>query len=350
MMKHVLLFVALFTLGACGGSAADSGDQGAAAQVVVNARTAVISTRPFIETVNAIGSVVQRPGHFAELAAPAPTRVARIFVTLGQRVKAGDPLVQFEQQTFDAALQGATSALQNAQQAYDRAVRLAAEGIAPRKDVEQAAAALAQARASQVTARRDQQLSTLRAPLAGVVTVMNAVLGASVDMTQPMVEVTDPRALDVMVHVSPSDAAHVQPGQTVAVVAGQSLNGDTLGTGTVADVGAELDSATGTVPVRVIVARPKRTLRVGETVMAGIVVGRHDKAIAVPAEALVPEGEGYRVFVVDSSGIAHARPVTTGARTEAYVEILSGLKVGETVVTYGAYGVSDSAKIVTVKP
>lgn len=294
--------------------------------------------------------VTQRPGHFAAMAAPAPTRVARVFVTLGQSVHAGDTLVQFEQQSFDAALQSAQAALDNARQAYDRAQRLVQQGIAARKDVEAAAAVLAQARAAEVAAQRDQQLSTLRSPIDGVVTVMNAVLGASADMNTMLVKVTDPRALDVMLQLTADQAAEVRPGQTVAVTAGQSLTGASLGTGRVANVGAELDSATGTVPVRIVVARPVRPLRVGETVMGSIVVGTHPGALAVPSDALVPEGEGYHVFVVDSSGIAHARPVTVGARAGRYVEILKGLSAGETVVAYGAFGVTDSAKIVTRKP
>lgn len=348
MMKHSLLFLALLVCAACG--AGGAGDEASGAlPPVVGARTAVAAARPFTETVQAIGAVVQRPGHYAAMAAPAPTRVARIFVTLGQHVRTGDPLVAFEPQAFDAALQSAGAALTAAQQAYDREQRLAAEGITPRKNVEQAAAALAQARVAQVTAQRDQQLSTLRSPIDGVVTVMDAVLGAPADMAQTLVEVTDPNALDLMLQLSAADAAHVRAGQPVAVVAGQSLAGDTLGMGTVADVGVELDSATRTVPVRVVLARPARALRVGETVMGSIVVGRSPSAIAIPAEALVPEGERYHVFVVDSAGIAHARGVTVGARTEAYVEIVNGLRAGETVVTYGAYGVTDSAKIVTGK-
>jgi RND family efflux transporter MFP subunit len=352
MTKTILsLSLALIACAACAKSGGDEGDASSGdIQPVVGARTAVVTTRDFAETVNAIGVITQRPGHFAAMAAPAPTRVAQVFVTLGQHVKAGDPLVEFEQQTFAAELQSARAALDNAQQAYDRQQRLAAGGIAARKDVEQAAAALAQAKAAEVAAERDQQLSTLRAPLDGVITVMDAVLGASADMSRTLVEVTDPDALDVVMQLSPEDAAHVHPGQSVAVVAGQSLSGDTLGVGRVADVGVELDSATQTVPVRVTVARPVRPLRVGETVMGSITVGDHPRALAVPSEALVPEGEGYRVFVVDSAGVAHAREVTIGARTDAYVEIVKGVAPGETVVSYGAFGVSDSAKIVQVKP
>ena len=79
-------------------------------------------------------------------------------------------------------------------------------------------------------------------------------------------------------------------------------------------------------------------------------VATHRGAVTVPAEALVPDGEGFKVFVVDSAGVAHARPVTVGARTGALAEILTGVRAGETVVTYGAYGMDDGAKVVTGRP
>jgi multidrug efflux pump subunit AcrA (membrane-fusion protein) len=54
--------------------------------------------------------------------------------------------------------------------------------------------------------------------------------------------------------------------------------------------------------------------------------------------------------VVDSAGIAHARPVTVGARNENKAEITSGLAAGETVVTTGAYGVTDSVRVRAPQP
>jgi membrane fusion protein (multidrug efflux system) len=80
------------------------------------------------------------------------------------------------------------------------------------------------------------------------------------------------------------------------------------------------------------------------------VTGVHANSVTIPIEALVPEGEGFRVYVVDSAGIAHARPVTVAARSEDRAEITSGLAAGETVVTAGAYGVTDSVKVRASKP
>jgi hypothetical protein len=69
----------------------------------------------------------------------------------------------------------------------------------------------------------------------------------------------------------------------------------------------------------------------------------------VPLEALVPTGEGFKVFVVDEKGIAGSRPVKIGGRTDHAAWITDGLKAGENIVTQGAYGVDDSTKVETGK-
>jgi RND family efflux transporter MFP subunit len=320
------------------------------APAVVGARTAVAQIRPFTRTIDAIGAVAPRPGRFASLSAPAATRIAKVFVTNGQSVAAAEPLVQFEQASFEAAAQSAESALSTAEHTFERSQRLVAAGIIPRKDLDLATSELAQARANAVTARRARELSTLRSPLAGVVTRMAAVLGASVDANQPLVDVTDPSALDILLNVSPSEAAGVRRGAAVTLFAGQSQQGESLGTGTVADVAATVDSTNRTVGVRVHGTGVRRPLRIGETVFGQIGLSTHGNAVTVPVEALVPEGDAFKVFVVDKAGIAHARPVTVGGRTTSLAEITSGLNAGETIVTYGAYGVEDSAKVIVVKP
>jgi hypothetical protein len=76
-----------------------------------------------------------------------------------------------------------------------------------------------------------------------------------------------------------------------------------------------------------------------------IVTAEHPGAVTIPVAALVPVGDGFQVFVVDTAGIAHARPVGVGARADSLVEILEGLAAGETVVTVGAYGIGDGARI-----
>ena len=346
-MRATLGFLAIaLLLGACHRAGTDEAKSGAEAPTVQGAGTAAATVEAFPQVVRAIGTVVPRPARYAELAAPAPTRVARIFVAPGERVAEGDSLVEFERAPFDAAAKSADAGLETAKHAYARAVRLVAAGILPQKDSDQAAADLAQAQVAAVTAHRAEQLATLRAPLAGVVTRMTAVLGASVDPSQPLVAVADPSALDIVLNVGPSEAAAIHPGDSVGVTAGEGEGGESLGRGVVSGVGAAIDSLSRAVALRARIARPARPLRIGESVFGRIVTAVHARAVAVPIAALVPAGDSFQVFVVDTAGIAHARAIAVGARGEALVEITRGLSAGEIVVTTGAYGVEDGAKIV----
>jgi RND family efflux transporter MFP subunit len=320
--------------------------QGTDDAIVTGVGTSVVTQEAFPQTINAIGTISARPGRYAALAPPGPTRVARIFAVAGQQVRKGDPLVEFEHAPFDAAAQSAAATLANAERAYARAQRLVAAGILPQKDADQAGADFAAAQSASVTARRAQELATLHAPLAGVVTRMSAVLGSSVDQSQTLVEVADPTALDVLFNVSPREAARIQVGDTLSLKSGEGAGADDLGGAAITSVGAAVDSASRAVAVRARVTRTTpRTLRIGESVAGHIVTGVHANAVIVPIEALVPEGEGFRVYVVDSDGIAHTRLVRVGARNETHAEITEGLAAGETVVTTGAYGLTDSAKV-----
>lgn len=350
MRTLVLLSVlvpCLVTLSAC---TKDAGDEaGGDVAAVVPAQTVTVGTQPFTETIGAIGIVAPRAGHVASLSAPVPARIASVLVATGQHVQAGQPLVVLDQAPLQAALHSAQAAVTAAQQAYDRTSRLANEGIAPRKDVESASADLARARADLVAAQRNAALATLRSPIAGVVTRMTASLGATADPAQPLVEVADQSAVDILLGTTPANAARMRPGTKVTIAAGQSASGEALGVGSVVDVGGTVDSATRSVTVRVQAPTTRRPLRIGETVFGQVAVSTHPAAVVVPNEALVPAGDGYQVFVVDASGTAHARPVSVGGRTDKLSEITKGLAAGERIVTNGAYGVQDSAKVVPLR-
>ena len=181
----------------------------APAHATVTATVVTVAPQAFTETLGAIGTVVSRAGHAATLSAPAAGRVANILVTSGQSVRVGQTLVVLDQAPFQAALQSANAALAVAERANERQQRLAQEGILPRKDAEAAAAEVARARAEAVAAKRIEQLSILRSPINGVVTRMSATLGASVDPAVSIVEISDPTALDLLLSVTPTDAARV---------------------------------------------------------------------------------------------------------------------------------------------
>lgn len=343
-MKYILAFCLVIVAFGCRGS-----DPEVETSALVQVKTATVAIAPFAETISSIGTVKARAGHIASLSAPAPARIAVVHVSQGQKVSAGTALVSFEQAPFVAAAQSAEAGLAAAQRNYERAKRLADAGIVPTKDADQAATELAQARAAATTARRSAQLAVLRAPISGVVTRLDAPLGAQVDVGQPIVEVADLGALDIIFNVSPADAARIAPGASVTLSAGESAKGEALGVGHIIDVGGTVDSATRSVAVRAQAPPAARALRIGETIFGEVATAVHPRAIVIPVGALVPDGDAYKVFVVGPGNIARERKVTVGRRNETTAEILTGLTEGEVVVTEGAYGLEDSVKVAQAK-
>ncbi len=321
----------------------------AAAPSSVGVKSVVVTSEPFTETVGALGTVAARAGHIASLSAPAPARIARVLVSEGQRVSAGTQLVVFEQTPFIDAAHVAEAALTAAQRSYDRAKTLSDAGIIPRKDLDQATADLAKARNDVAIARRAAQLSVLRSPINGVVTQMSAVLGASADVSQPLVQIADPSQLDIVLATTPALAGRVRPGNKVHLRAGQNPAGESLGIGTVMDVGARVDSTARNVSIRATLPAAARPLRIGETIYGDIEVATRANSISIPIEALIPDGDRFKVFVVDAKNVAHARQVTVGARDQKQAEILKGISSGERIVTYGAYGLDDGSTVVLAK-
>ena len=319
---------------------------------VIGASVATVTVESFPEIVDATGVVAVRPGHVASLSAPSPARVSRVLVDMGAMVRAGQPLVEFEQAAFLAATTSADASLAAAEKALERARRLVEAGVLPRRDVELALADAAQARLNAITAHRAEELSILRSPIAGTVIRMSAMLGANADQGQTLVEVADPSALDVVLNVPPADAGRVRLGQSAALFlgAGIDLAASPVATARVVDVSAVVDSASRGVTVRLRVISGARSLRLGESLFGRVRVAEHANAIVVPLEALVPTGEGFQVFVVDAEGVAHARPVTVGGRSDRGAWITNGLSSTERVVTHGAFGVDDSVRVEGAKP
>ncbi len=334
--------LAALALMAC---AKDKDEESAASRVVTGAKTVIVAEQPFVETLDATAVVSARPDHLAMLSAPSAARVAAVHVVAGQRVAKGDVLVELDQVAFRGAVNTADAALAAAEKQAARQQRLADAGIAARRDVDLAQAELASARAAAETAHRQADLSIIRAPIAGIVTAVTAVLGATADPAQALVQVADGGVVDLTMNLVPADAARLRVGAAV-VVLGEGKNAAAIGEGTLTAVGAAVDSATRAVTVRASVRRSARALQVGETVPVRVTVAARDKAIVVPIAALVPDGESFKVFVVDGQGIAHARAVEVNGRSDTQAEIVKGLKSGERIVTYGAYGMDDSVKVV----
>lgn len=333
----------LVVLAACGGTEpAEAPGEGAAVGAVA-VETAVLAPSSFTPTVEAVGMVVPRIGRSVTVAVPVAARIARVRVVPGQAVTSGTVLLDLDRTEIDAAVRSAEAAVLAAEAASTRAARLVAAGVLPRRDAEAAEVDLARARGEAATARRTAELAAMRAPMAGIVLRVTAVPGTTADPGMPLVELADPAAVDLAFALAADDAARIRVGQAITLHG--AAPADSLGSATVTSIGAAVDSVTRAIEVRAALGRTPRPLRFGEAVTGAVRLGTVTGALVVPLDALVPAGEGFRVFVVDSAQVAHARDVTLGGRTATVALVTAGLAAGERIVTTGAYGLDDGVTV-----
>jgi multidrug efflux pump subunit AcrA (membrane-fusion protein) len=106
------------------------------------------------------------------------------------------------------------------------------------------------------------------------------------------------------------------------------------------------DPSSTTVQVWVQATNPGERLKPGASVHVGVVTGEAANAMVVPLTAILPGEEGgTAVVVVSSDSVAHLRKVDVGIREGDKVQLLNGVKPGESVVVVGGLGVEDKAKV-----
>jgi len=282
-------------------------------------------------------------------------RVAALPHGEGDRVKAGDLLVLFEipslaadLATRQSALAQARARVANTQAARDRLAGLLARGIAARKEVDdaerdlaEAQAAVQEASAGLEAARQLQARQHVTAPFDGVVVRRLHNPGDLVDASasDPILRFADPSRSEVEAMVSATAVPQIKAGEP-AVVTGA---GGITWKATVARTPAAIDTATSSARVRLTLDEAARPA-LGLPVEATIVIASHEAAVAVPAAAVVREGEKVSVYVV-ADGKAVRRDAVTGLVSDESIEILKGVTAGETVIVDGLDGLPDGAKV-----
>ena len=149
-------------------------------------------------------------------------------------------------------------------------------------------------------------------------------------------------------HIPQSDALQLHKGDAATIsLAGleKPINGK------VSLISPALDPNSTTVEVWVQAPNPDQLLRPGTTAQIAITAQTVKDALVVPSAALLnAKGDAAQVMVVDSQNQAMSRDVKTGITSGQQVQIVSGLKPGEMVVTEGAYGLPDKTKVKIEKP
>lgn len=255
-------------------------------------QTVEAEEQAFAETVFALGKIDVRPGRQAVLTSRIAGRAMKVDALLDHEVEEGDPLVVVESRV-----------------AGDPPPRI-----------------------------------TLAAPMSGLVSEVNVVLGGPISPDQSLLQILDLRSVYALARVPQHVGEQLKPGLRATIRVPGWKEGEWAAK--LEHVGALADAASGTMEAAFHVENPGLRLRPGMRVEFSIVLSEREGVMSVPRSALQGEPANRFLYVADDS-VPHAFlkvPVVTGAMNDRSVEIVSGLFPGDQVVTEGAYSLAFAGK------
>lgn len=183
---------------------------------------------------------------------------------------------------------------------------------------------------------------TLASPVSGTVVKKDAVAGMAITPGMSLYTIADLSVVWVLADVYQSEMTRVAAG-TVAVISAPFLGGESL-RGRVDFIYPTLSEETRTGKVRVVFANPRGTLKPGMFVRVSLPGGRRD-ALTVPRSAVLETGERQIAFVEQSPGVYAPREVKVGTSEGDFIEVVSGLAPGETVVASANFLIDSESRI-----
>ncbi|SIQ42004.1 membrane fusion protein, multidrug efflux system [Rhizobium sp. RU35A] len=269
-------------------------------------------------------------------------------------------ILKAELATAEAGLQRAVSAEAHANRAAERAAALLSgnatsleKSESARNDLLTARANLAEAKAVVERRRLDLAFATIRAPISGYVGATLADEGALAnpqsDRPLAVLQAVDRVYVDLRLPagqleaLAAADATGLGP---VTIAVGKE-GARPLKAGTLRFADVVVDPGTGSAPVRVAVDNPDLSLLPGMYVRARVPRARLEKALLVPADAVLRAGPGTRpeIVVVASDGQASRRSVTLGETVGERIIVTDGLAAGERVVIRGQDRIQDGLPV-----
>lgn len=323
-----------------GGPGGRGGPGGGRGQTVSEA---VIGARSFTDEIRVLG--VARGRRSVNITSSTSELITRVLFTDGQRVAAGAPLVELQAREEDAGIIEARAQVAQAQRQYDRYKTLADRGIAPRVTAEDAETALATARASlnAAQARRGDRL--IRAPFAGVLGLSSVTAGTLVNPGGIITTLDDIDTVRVDFPVPERYLGVLRTGTPITATI--DAYSDEAFSGRIALIDTRVNEQTRAVTARAEIPNPGARIRPGMAVRVAVQQGQRN-APAAPEAAVQYEGDGafvYRIAKGDKGSTAQRVEVETGSVEGGFVEIVSGLNVGDRIVGSGLNRIQPGAPI-----
>jgi RND family efflux transporter MFP subunit len=349
-----LLLSSALAIAGCGKTSAGDpkaagGPQAMPVQVQIAEKQSVPDTTEYLS--------VLKSRHSANINPQVEGYITKIFVTSGERVTAGTPLIQIDPLKQQAAVSGqeASRAAQEATLRYteiqlDRERKLFAAGVVPKQDVDNAQTAYdaAVAQLKSLSDQVNQQQVELRyyrvtAPMNGTVGDIPVRVGDRVAVTTLLTTVDEPGPLEAYIYVPADRARNLKLGLPVHLI---DAAGNKVADSQLTFLSPEVDTETQTVLAKALLENP-RGLRVSQQVRAQVVWSTHEGTV-IPILAVNRISGQFFAFLAVKEGngtVARQKLLKLGDTAGNDYVVLDGIKPGDHIITSGLQFLQDGMPV-----
>ncbi|MBI3884223.1 MAG: efflux RND transporter periplasmic adaptor subunit [Opitutae bacterium] len=312
--------------------------------------TAKAEAQEWDRAVHAVGSL--RADQGVTVASEGQGIVKHIGFESGARVQAGDVLVELDSAVERAQLAAAQAKAALADVNITRAKDLLGRNVISQSEFDAVDAATKQSLADVKSLQAVLDKKTMRAPFSGRVGIRMINLGQFLDRGNPIVTLQALDPIHVDFWLPQQRVAEIKAGYTARITT--DARPGVVFAGKVTAISPEVDAASRTVHVEATLANADEALSPGMFVDVAVVAPEKTGVVAVPAMAIYYQPYGDTVFVAketkdaksgQTEKIAEQRFVKVGESHGDFVNILSGVKPGEEIVTTGAFKLSNGRRL-----
>lgn len=272
--------------------------------------------------------------------------VTAVTVREGDRVRAGQVVVELDDRQVRAELAQAEASVEEARARWRRVETLRAEGVMAEQDVDAARAADRIAEARLEALRTRLSFTRIQAPVSGVVTERHVEVGDLASPRAPLLELAAGDGLLLRVPVSELEVVRLAEGD-VADITVDALPELRL-QGRIARIYPAADSTSRQVTVELAISGAPPAVRLGFLARAHLVLETIAAGLLVPEDAVLRGAEAASFVWLVREGVATMRPVEVDLRIDGRALIADGLAPGDEVVVRGMARLRDGAPVAVV--
>lgn len=320
-------------------SAAPGGEAGGG-MPPTEVKTAVAKMQSWQTQIQATGTLNAEQGIM--LKSETSGRVTKIFFDSGQKVKAGDPLLEINPDILKAQLNAAEAKAALTKGNYERALKLYERKVVSQQELDTALSNkhADEAAVAQIRAQLAQNL--IHAPISGKLGLRLFNLGDYIKVGQDLVNLQSTDVLRVDFSIPGNKLYEVHPGDKVVIHYDAYPDKDFIGKVTAVD--SAIDPATRSVSVRAEIPNSESKLFPGNFVQVNLYAGKSHPLVTIPQIAVIYEATGNYVYIVDKDH-AVKKNIEIAEQSSNQVALKSGLSEGDVVVTEGQLKIGDGAPV-----